>query len=308
MDTYGDGWHGGYITINGNRYCDDFKSGTHYQELIIGQRSFHGAPVARALDGSCSGFNPGDFNKMGNAMMVMMKGAEMINGVSLGSNRIGRRRYDGIPGYRDLGDGEFEIGITRSDIERMAERYIEGNSESKTWSPRRRQEALEEAQQMFRDLLRDTPDDEDEETLEAPTDKLVAPERRRVDYEDLTTLIWFTYGATAMTVGESREIAISFSNREPAVEGFTTFCRGFSLDLMAIGFEIGFTIMDRDDVEGKSQGISFGADFPGLEAGCAINLVKIGSRIAGGGFSCGVGIGMCPVTFSWGDCDTQKLG
>ena len=26
-DTYGDGWHGGYILINGEKYCEDFKSG-----------------------------------------------------------------------------------------------------------------------------------------------------------------------------------------------------------------------------------------------------------------------------------------
>ena len=26
-DSYGDGWHGGYIEIQGERYCEDFKSG-----------------------------------------------------------------------------------------------------------------------------------------------------------------------------------------------------------------------------------------------------------------------------------------
>merc|ERR1719389_1113174 len=26
-DTYGDGWHGGYIVIGGTKYCEDFTSG-----------------------------------------------------------------------------------------------------------------------------------------------------------------------------------------------------------------------------------------------------------------------------------------
>ena len=27
-DTYGDGWHGGYIVIGGTKYCEDFRSGS----------------------------------------------------------------------------------------------------------------------------------------------------------------------------------------------------------------------------------------------------------------------------------------
>ena len=27
MDSYGDGWHGGFIKIDGQKYCEDFKSG-----------------------------------------------------------------------------------------------------------------------------------------------------------------------------------------------------------------------------------------------------------------------------------------
>ena len=27
VDAYGDGWHGGYLEINGEKYCDDFDSG-----------------------------------------------------------------------------------------------------------------------------------------------------------------------------------------------------------------------------------------------------------------------------------------
>jgi len=26
-DTYDDGWHGGFVEINGNKYCEDFRSG-----------------------------------------------------------------------------------------------------------------------------------------------------------------------------------------------------------------------------------------------------------------------------------------
>ena len=28
IDSYGDGWHGGSVTINGIQYCDDFTSST----------------------------------------------------------------------------------------------------------------------------------------------------------------------------------------------------------------------------------------------------------------------------------------
>ena len=27
LDAYGDGWHGGYLQINGIKYCEDFNSG-----------------------------------------------------------------------------------------------------------------------------------------------------------------------------------------------------------------------------------------------------------------------------------------
>ena len=27
VDAYGDGWHGGYLEVNGEKYCDDFDSG-----------------------------------------------------------------------------------------------------------------------------------------------------------------------------------------------------------------------------------------------------------------------------------------
>ena len=30
--SYGDGWHGGYLEINGTNYCEDFKHG--YSKLV----------------------------------------------------------------------------------------------------------------------------------------------------------------------------------------------------------------------------------------------------------------------------------
>ena len=27
IDTYGDGWHGGFLTISGEKYCEDFRRG-----------------------------------------------------------------------------------------------------------------------------------------------------------------------------------------------------------------------------------------------------------------------------------------
>ena len=33
-DSYGDGWHGGYLEIQGNKYCKDFKSGSEKKTMI----------------------------------------------------------------------------------------------------------------------------------------------------------------------------------------------------------------------------------------------------------------------------------
>ena len=33
-DSYGDGWHGGYLKIHGVKYCDDFKDG-HEQTVTV---------------------------------------------------------------------------------------------------------------------------------------------------------------------------------------------------------------------------------------------------------------------------------
>ena len=30
----GDGWHGGYIEIQGNRYCEDFRTGSEQKMLL----------------------------------------------------------------------------------------------------------------------------------------------------------------------------------------------------------------------------------------------------------------------------------
>ena len=36
-DTHGDGWHGGYININGISYCGSFKNGTSVtHEVLVG--------------------------------------------------------------------------------------------------------------------------------------------------------------------------------------------------------------------------------------------------------------------------------
>ena len=34
VDAYGDGWHGGYLEINGEKYCDDFDSGFSATDLM----------------------------------------------------------------------------------------------------------------------------------------------------------------------------------------------------------------------------------------------------------------------------------
>ena len=37
-DSYGDGWHGGYVTINGKNYCENFlKGSTETHQVLIGE-------------------------------------------------------------------------------------------------------------------------------------------------------------------------------------------------------------------------------------------------------------------------------
>ena len=33
-DSYGDGWHGGYLEINGKKYCASFESGTKFTDKL----------------------------------------------------------------------------------------------------------------------------------------------------------------------------------------------------------------------------------------------------------------------------------
>ena len=36
-DSYGDGWHGGYITVAGTKYCENFNSSSlETHEILIG--------------------------------------------------------------------------------------------------------------------------------------------------------------------------------------------------------------------------------------------------------------------------------
>ena len=34
QDSYGDGWHGGYLEIDGKKYCEEFKKGHGRMEVI----------------------------------------------------------------------------------------------------------------------------------------------------------------------------------------------------------------------------------------------------------------------------------
>ena len=34
-DSYGDGWHGGYLEIKGKKYCEDFTTGSEHKTLNI---------------------------------------------------------------------------------------------------------------------------------------------------------------------------------------------------------------------------------------------------------------------------------
>ena len=35
-DAWGDGWDGGYLEINGQKYCDNFNSNKHEVDITIG--------------------------------------------------------------------------------------------------------------------------------------------------------------------------------------------------------------------------------------------------------------------------------
>ena len=35
LDSYGDGWHGGYLEIGGTQYCNDFTSGSQHPPVVV---------------------------------------------------------------------------------------------------------------------------------------------------------------------------------------------------------------------------------------------------------------------------------
>ena len=40
-DTYGDGWHGGYVLIKGHKFCEEFRSGrTKVEQITIPMETF----------------------------------------------------------------------------------------------------------------------------------------------------------------------------------------------------------------------------------------------------------------------------
>lgn len=259
---------------------------------------------------SCSfmGEAASKFEDMIEMMVILMEGGETINGMNLGGSGLygWRRRLEAMSGYNDLGDGQFTVRVSTNDIERMAGRLIADHPESKTWSPMRRQELLEENMQLIRNMMRMMPEtDDEEEHLVAPTMK---EERRRIDSDDFATKFFFGYGFTLMGAGMMVDFAVAVNDGYPnSMGGFMTRCEGFNLDFASAGFEMGVLFMDTDDIEGASEAIAFGADFPGLEFGCAINLIKIGSKVVGGGYSCGGGAGIIPLTFTWMDCQTNAM-
>ena len=34
VDAYGDGWHGGYLEINGEQYCANFTNGDEFSDVL----------------------------------------------------------------------------------------------------------------------------------------------------------------------------------------------------------------------------------------------------------------------------------
>lgn len=42
VDSYGDGWHGGYLEINGEKYCDNFSDGSHQWTILPNDASLAG--------------------------------------------------------------------------------------------------------------------------------------------------------------------------------------------------------------------------------------------------------------------------
>ena len=47
-DSYGDGWHGGYVTIQGKNYCENFSQGSsETHQVLVGEDT---VPDGKVLD------------------------------------------------------------------------------------------------------------------------------------------------------------------------------------------------------------------------------------------------------------------
>ena len=53
-DSYGDGWHGGYLEINGQRYCEDFTIGKEQKVTISISSALSGIIRSSASTGESS--------------------------------------------------------------------------------------------------------------------------------------------------------------------------------------------------------------------------------------------------------------
>ena len=38
-DSFGDGWHGGYLEIDGEKYCEEFSDGPEYQDILPNEQA-----------------------------------------------------------------------------------------------------------------------------------------------------------------------------------------------------------------------------------------------------------------------------
>ena len=56
-DDWGDGWNGGYIEILGQRYCDNFNSLLHEEEIQIGTPPSPPTPPPSAMYSSMMNYN-----------------------------------------------------------------------------------------------------------------------------------------------------------------------------------------------------------------------------------------------------------
>ena len=45
-DSYGDGWHGAYLAINGQRYCEGFADGDEFLGIMTQKKSDSGSLIS----------------------------------------------------------------------------------------------------------------------------------------------------------------------------------------------------------------------------------------------------------------------